>query len=1776
MRYGFISFVLDNCTFEVNAPIIYHKFNSYSAVTWNISNSVVEKSTWEKLALIEFENTNKSYGFDGRLSEDHNSVKIIHSTFESNTVEEGIIRSSCLGVYVINSHFNSNDGNYGTGLYVMDADLKVSQTTFTKNIGQKFGAIAVLSSQCGNTSAMPSVDIDNCDFTGNGNGDILYGGGVTAACVKLDITQSTFSQNYVASRGGAILAHHSCIGKIAVSLFICVHVCICILQCGYTYNSLKKKTNVTIKGNNLENNKAEVGAGIALSALIAGCINNITANSFDQNSALLTGGGVHILPAWIQLNDEDLKFDSNWFNTTAKTQWQILLSNNTFLENVAVEYGAGVSISPDWASTTVEQDQPQPEMFNINIDRAIFDRNEIYQTLEDNQHGGAGIAWMLTNGSQALVKVSNSRFSSNVAPSQGTGIWTTCYSCITDATIPEYTRMNQLYWDNSSSSCSICQQSAFDTTGAKLQVSGTLFTGGHASIGAAISGNCIGTLQIDSKSQFASNIAQLFGGAVYIRGSDQLILNDVEMEDNKVNHHGKGGAIYAACLQSINWNKVHTAGSDAESGGALFVTALERDLSINGSNFTQNNALLAGGAICYFVTGKKLSSERHLQPTKKKKKKKMKFYFFFVKVSHNYFLNNTGILGGAVYIGVYEEIFFMLTPENLKNRNATLDYNSNPKRQGTEIKGFGQTSSFEYSNLTLGANVNISRAMLAIQALDDLSWKKVHSWTPSDVELLNKQSSVLGNANNITSFPMVVFIQNPDPDKAYISLQNGMQLTLYVNGSRWLDSMQNTTHNVTIVYDMIGFVTNEGNAQSNNSMAVVVDMSDCLFVKNTADAVGGAVFLDDPYKVISLSSHDRMIYQQNSASVGGAFAHLAYYLQQKTKRSDPLNLDNVEDFMADCNFTDNAAVTGGAIAMQQANLTIVNSHFDQDQSSSAGGAFYGASGHIKINHNSMKDCMSDVDGGGGYFQYAIVDITSSKFLRNRAEKGSGGAVYWSRWVDLILKGQYLHTDSSQSNLAGSIDDCSFQFNHALISGGAVFLDTDYLWGILGTVQSRLAYYMSNDESNSIDNSYDYSIQHRSGFRHLLDTSTIIDETLTTSAENIFTTEDIFTTSTEIPTTSTEEISTTSTEGHPLQLFIPTFSHLSDVNWTLKGNTLNINSADYPPSKWNNTGCIDDKNESCLTFSIYDSFGDGLNYGQTSWKIDWKGQVFKSQSSGTYLFNETLTFCQPSLYIGTTRTVTLALSIVDSNSFNFLSAFQYKLIPAFDYRLNSTLIFSNINPGVTNNELCIKSGQYCSKDGTAAIYASLAVQCIWYLVGLKKIDFNSSDWETFWILSDSEKSQVQQDAITFLKNSCNDYLPSDFWQNRPGSKVPGLQDSLNFNSKYTKYVYPTYVYNTTFYSMSTTHAKYAWRNLWADPDLSICQFYYKDTDLLGSLCDTVFNPQTYTLPKPALCQNELCYKGGCFAKDSSIVYSSQFGQLQHVGVVSSPYTQIESGATFYQISNLKFYVLGDDSQSVCYNQSSANALNTSAIYNKGVFVFTTHVCNQMPLLTALQDKGARAVILAQDVSQPYIATSAPTTSTTPVVKPPKVLIHFNAYALSLFKPEYLLRVNFTLYGVNISEANAHEDDIVNSFKRVIQTGITIGKIKSVSDDSIVTGLVDSTNNTAIYRSLSDHIYQQIFAVALTSDLKKSLPFLKQTLVNGVANFTKYPTLSPTFAPTSTPTMSPTTAKLYLPVRVVRGSQVKTFADTVYLMSKSEYYLTHHPSSLVLFFFFLRMG
>ena len=438
---------------------------------------------------------------------------------------------------IINSTFTNNVAYAAGGaVAVMTGNCEIINSTFDNNNGQFGGGLGVR----GNASVI------NSTFTNNQG---AFGAAVDIRDGICSFINNSFINNVVYRYGGAISfssVNYTFINSI------------------FNYNrgdfrggaiaiedSNGSFINATFMGNKVTNPNSDGGGAVFIIDVMGVSVHTTFINSkFLNNSATIDGGAVHL--------GGDCNFiNSTFINNTAPEGGALYLyggsgnfTNVTFTSNIAQEYGGAVRSYGTFNNFT-------NALFTENYAKyggAVYitgSGNFNNATFADNNVSISGGALYLYSGSGNFT---NSIFNNNTASVSGGAVY--------------FSRSN-----------GILTNSTFDDN--------------RANSGAAV------YTEEDSfyhfiNDAFTANIAQEYGGAVYIK-------RDGMFTDSKFNNNSAqyGGAVFINNGSCTIINSTFTNNSASADGGALSIKY--GNCTIINSTFINNTAKYGGAIFLYFV-----------------------------------------------------------------------------------------------------------------------------------------------------------------------------------------------------------------------------------------------------------------------------------------------------------------------------------------------------------------------------------------------------------------------------------------------------------------------------------------------------------------------------------------------------------------------------------------------------------------------------------------------------------------------------------------------------------------------------------------------------------------------------------------------------------------------------------------------------------------------------------------------------------------------------------------------------------------------------------------------------------------------------------------------------------------------------------------------------------------------------------------------------------------------------------------------------------------------
>ena len=777
---------------------------------------------------------------------------------------------------IINSTFTNNVAYAcGGAVAVMTGNCEIINSTFDNNNGQFGGGLGVR----GNASVI------NSTFTNNQG---AFGAAVDIRDGICSFINNSFINNVVYRYGGAIdlsRVNYTFINSI------------------FNYNrgdfrggaiaiedSNGSFINATFMGNKVTNPNSDGGGAVFIIDVMGVSVHTTFINSkFLNNTATLNGGAVHL--------GGDCNFiNSTFINNTAPEGGALYLyggsgnfTNVTFTSNIAQEYGGAVRSYGTFNNFT-------NALFTENYAKyggAVYitgSGNFNNATFADNNVSKSGGALYLYSGSGNFT---NSIFNNNTASVSGGAVY--------------FSRSNG-------------------------NLTNSTFDDNRANSGAAV------YTEEDSfyhfiNDAFTANIAQEYGGAVYIK-------RDGMFTDSKFNNNSAqyGGAVFINNGSCTIINSTFTNNSASANGGALSIKY--GSCTIINSTFTNNSASADGGAVLMNNGSCTIINSTFTNNSASANGGSLSIKYGNCTIINSTFINNTAKYGGAIFL------YFV----NYTFTDSTFKYNI-VEMDGGAISIL-DASSGSFINATF-MNNKINGLEYsdggAVCIIDRTGSKYLNTFINS--KFLNNSATRGGGAvytDGICNFINSTFINN----------------TAYTGGAVRMNSYYGNFINVTFIDNIAVY---RGGAVFCNGDPF--NFTNALFIRNYAKQ-GGAVYN------MGYGNFNNSTFTDNHVNGSGG----ALYLY-----SGGGNLTNNI-------FNNNTAdISGGAIFISRYNTNVYNSTFADNIANSAA-AIYIVENTVTLDPLYVTFIDSTFIGnnatvGGTIFlnnskQHSVFNVTKSQFKDN--------------------------------------------------------------------------------------------------------------------------------------------------------------------------------------------------------------------------------------------------------------------------------------------------------------------------------------------------------------------------------------------------------------------------------------------------------------------------------------------------------------------------------------------------------------------------------------------------------------------------------------------------------------------------------------------------------------------------------------------------------------------------------------------------------------------------
>jgi hypothetical protein len=606
----------------------------------------------------------------------------------------------------------------------------------------------------------------------------------------------------------------------------------------------------------------------------------------------------------------------------------------------------------------------------------------------------------------------------------------------------------------------------------------------------------------------------------------------------------------------------------------------------------------------------------------------------------------------------------------------------------------------------------------------------------------------------------------------------------------------------------------------NDGVRFDLGIADTVIDNNEANSFGGALFSDIGFGHFTATMAKTNI-TRNTAPIAAGIAMWSYDPDTSPYDVDDgtfifqdvhqhTRLGTFFDALDSLRFSGNRAQDAvSSASFSYANVSLANGAFVNEQVDHGFGVAHFVDSHAQLSNIKVKSTSTQFIGGL-VVEHSFAQIRDSEFTQNTVShnsdanltsnpstnEGRGASIYVTDIADFTMVGSESDLTDLSDTPVIEISDCTFTDNSA-DNGGAVYFDTDYQRRnedkrtIPKTVSESPTRSPTKSPSASPSKTPSraptrtptHSPTQATAMPTFTPTTAPFEETTTTPGFLFSTTgttanqakrrrrllQDAKEDTSESLGTFTVNIAY---DYHvaDLQIVLTTEPGLSKrISTLLVDEAFNFTDPDIPSVlsySWNLTAQQLDENR-CFYVVLRDAFGDGLNYGEGTWSVEWdmeEGRVqrWSSYSRGNFGYREYAQLCHSSTADldddANLAELTISASINESSNGDTMFYVEDMLNdPAmFDGRIQYRVIFRDIVPGTEPGSIgvinprmsgddnglegytCVRQGRYCSSLPYSAIQNILAVYCLWnldnepkLLDGVANLTFTEDSWLEYW-------------------------------------------------------------------------------------------------------------------------------------------------------------------------------------------------------------------------------------------------------------------------------------------------------------------------------------------------------------------------------------------------------------------------------------------------------------
>ena len=829
--------------------------------------------------------------------------------------------------------FGDQSSSNGALHFSLLSKFELRNVTFTNNVGVNGAAVFL--------NNISESSIQNCMFENNrvsGAGGALF----IANSSNIQVQNCTIIGNYATNYGGGIYLDRN--NNISI-LFTIIRGNTATLDGGGVY-LLQNNNYVYFTSSQITSNVAQGGGGIYfyqqnMHVRIATCI-------LSQNNALADGGAVHME----QFNQDFTIISSTITGNGASgskggagiflNQYNSILNliSCVISGNLASHYGGALYLYMYNDHLTMRSCTLLTNTAYIGGGAiCLYEYNTYVTALSTDisgNNGGYGGGGMYLISFNSNIYLTSTRLSSNTASSGGglllyqTNSYVTISACNFQNNIASgdgggliaysgnffITILKTTFKNNVASNGGgiISVQNSFVT------ITSSVFLGNNATFeggGLVLSSTNLYLTILGCN--FQNNVAGLYGGGIFVSISNSFTITNSNFGGNTAAY---GGGLAIACtMNSVTLNSNIFHRNKAISGGALFIITIQQSFQMNNSTFKYNFAQSSAGGV--FIS---LSAN--------------------IAITNCAFSNNVALShnGGAVYV--------------LQGVSALAFTNCNFLSNAAGYFGGGiaiETDNYQlrFSNLILMGNFGAySGGAIYIGTFNNNVYFLQTMISSNKAGLSHGGGAYIGTSNIQLNFESVHFLANIAMSQG----QNGGAIfssqsnRLYFSDCTFANNVAHgsggaiclsTSHTAFVAKDS-NFTNNIAEDGNGGGVAVagadnfLVSIFRCLFQNNTADALGGALYLSN----VNESELHSLEFMGNTASLGGASYHDV---------GDRLTL-------TDSQFIHNTGLSGGGASVLSScyKCNILNNSFTLNE---AGNSAYG--GALRVDFSDALIILSN-------------------------------------------------------------------------------------------------------------------------------------------------------------------------------------------------------------------------------------------------------------------------------------------------------------------------------------------------------------------------------------------------------------------------------------------------------------------------------------------------------------------------------------------------------------------------------------------------------------------------------------------------------------------------------------------------------------------------------------------------------------------------------------------------------------------------------------------------